>query len=102
VAGETLAVALLIATAVVVPGCLHFHGSSSQGDLAGGGVPIAHHQGMPFFIALPAMPFHVVVGLSPKRRHQHRLRSLTRDLVQQPTFLARFPCILLLSYRQHR
>ena len=59
-----LAVALLIATAVVDPRCLNFHGSTSQGDLAGGGVPIAHYQGVPLFVAVAAMALDIAIGLT--------------------------------------
>jgi hypothetical protein len=102
VAGETLTPALLIAAAVVDPWCLQFHGSGSQGDFSGGSPPVTHHQSVTLFVAGAAMAFDVTIGFPLKCRHQHAPRSLARDLVQHQKLLARFPCILVLDYPQHR
>jgi hypothetical protein len=82
-AGEALAMTMFIPPAVSDPQRTKLHRARAQRQLARAGVAIAHHPGVPLFVARAAMALDIIINLRLECCDQHPPGTLARDLVQQ-------------------
>jgi hypothetical protein len=86
-AGEALAVTMLITPAVIHSRRAKLHCSRSERHFARLGATVAHHQGVPMLATLAVMALNVIVDLGPERFAQHPPCALARDLMEQQKLL---------------